>query len=169
VPTLKSNLHELICVCPCCVGGAFQAEDSSATGGGASGALKPAFGGGVHTDGILASSAAIPSGAAAALAASKPVFSGPQIIDQLQTQWYGGQGVQEGHKMKWVGSTITYSIPTIAPSDYGGGEAGGFVQMTSFMRATAATAFEMWDDLIAINLVETSSPNVSCANSAWRS
>jgi len=159
VPTLKSNLHELICVCPCCVGGAFQAEDSSAAGGVGSGAPKQAFGGGFHADGILASSAAIQSGAAA-LAVSKPVFSDQQIVEQLQNQWYGGQGVQEGNKMKWLGSTITYSIPTIAPSDYGGGEAGGFVQMTSFMRATAATAFEMWDDLIAINLVETSSPKI---------
>jgi Ca2+-binding RTX toxin-like protein len=157
VPTLKSNLHELICVCPCCVGGASQAEASSTTGGGAPAASKAAFGGAFHADGLLASSAAIPSGAAA-LAVSKAVFSDQQIVEQLQTQWYGGQGVQEGNKMKWVGSTITYSIPTIAPSDYGGGEAGGFVQMTSFMRATAATAFEMWDDVIAVNLVETSSP-----------
>jgi serralysin len=85
--------------------------------------------------------------------APKPEFTLKQIVTQLQTQWYG----DEGTTRKWAGTTVSYSIPTIAPPDAGFGEAAGFVNMTTHMRTMAATAFELWDDLIAINLNQTNS------------
>jgi Ca2+-binding RTX toxin-like protein len=88
------------------------------------------------------------------ISALKPEFTLKQIVDQLQTQWSGSY---EGSTMKWAGTNVSYAIPVIAPPDGGNGEAAGFVNMTAHMRTMARTAFELWDDLIAINLNETNS------------
>ena len=80
----------------------------------------------------------------------------PEIINQLRTQWGGDY---EGQTRSWLGvATVNYSLVETPlgfpfPSEYAGIVAMdvGNVQKT-FLR----DAFEMWDDLIAINLTETS-------------
>src|SRR5262245_6850189 len=80
-------------------------------------------------------------------------FSLAQIIYQLQTQFGGSY---EDTYRSWAGPTVYYSIPTTAP-DAQLNETAGFdgAMMTSHKRAMAREAFELWDDLIAINLTET--------------
>ena len=70
-----------------------------------------------------------------------PVFSLDQIINQLWTSWsfpYHGA-------YTWNSTEVTYSF-TVHP-EYPQG-------MTDSQQAFAREAFEMWDDLIAINLTE---------------
>src|SRR5450631_678455 len=90
---------------------------------------------------------------------SPPTFTLPQIITQLQTQW-GGTDEANGTRRKWSSSTITYSITNLAPtnvSGYTAPEASGLKTMTAKMIATAAAGFELWDDLIAPSLNQSSS------------
>jgi serralysin len=96
-----------------------------------------------------------PSPDGSAAAASKPAFSLAQIITQLQTQW-GGTG--EGDYWSWSGANITYSMPSTSPS---GTEASGFRPMSAMMQSTARLAFELWDDLVAVNLNEVSSTSAN--------
>src|SRR5262249_35879348 len=81
---------------------------------------------------------------------------------QLQTSW----GDDDGLKRTWelgTNNPITYSLPDVAPAlpplyDKGDHtEADGFVAMTDWQKAFAREAFEMWDDLIAVSLNETTS------------
>jgi serralysin len=127
------RLHSFTCGCPGCANDPFS--DSQA-----------------------AFSAASAGPSMAAAAASKPAFSPGQIANSLQTQWGGSL---EGYAMKWAGAAVSYAIPSYAPADGGSGEAAGFVQMTAHMHAMAAQAFELWDDLIAVNLVEVAGANAN--------
>ena len=72
--------------------------------------------------------------------AGKPTLTLNQIIEQLQTSWGGDH---EGCHFQWGGTQVTYSIS--AP--------------TAGLTAFARDAFEMWDDLIAIDLNEVTGPN----------
>jgi serralysin len=84
----------------------------------------------------------------------KPFFTNSQIVTQLTTSWGGSE---EGYTETWRGkSVISYAIPTTAPtlSSY---EAPGFKTMTPGQVAFARLAFELWDDLIAPSLTETTS------------
>lgn len=84
---------------------------------------------------------------------TKPVFGLSQIVTQLTTQW----GSQEGSTRSWKGATsFTYSIPTTAP-EAGSTEASGFVPMSATKTAAAREAFELWDDVIAVSLNESTS------------
>jgi serralysin len=74
---------------------------------------------------------------------AKPTFTLAQIKDRLDS----GAG--------WAGSTITYAMPDTAPGV--GGPNAGFQPMTAVMKAQAAIAFELWDDVIAPSLSQVSS------------
>jgi serralysin len=67
----------------------------------------------------------------------------------------------------WQQTTITYSIPASSPSDSGwdSHESDGFQPINYGPTRIAAEAFELWDDLIATNLVEntTSNANITLA------
>lgn len=89
--------------------------------------------------------------------AAPPTYTLDQIIHQLHTSWTNGDA---GHTRTWSGPTVTYSMPETAPSNDPDlpvhDEANGQVAMTATMQNSARLAFELWDDLIAINLTESS-------------
>ena len=72
----------------------------------------------------------------------KPVWSTAQIIDQLRTGAYV------------FGDVIEYAIPT-NPSFYPLGEGDGFSPLNTFQQQQARLVYELWDDLIAPDIVET--------------
>jgi len=71
-----------------------------------------------------------------------------QIVGALTTSW-NGSGY--GQTRTWSGTSVTYSMPNTSPnrSDT---EDDGFRQMTLTEKTYATMAFELWDDLIAIDL-----------------
>ncbi|MGO4835094.1 matrixin family metalloprotease, partial [Rhizobiaceae sp. 2RAB30] len=73
-----------------------------------------------------------------------------QIIAALQTQW-GGTG--QGTTRTWNDTSVEYSLPSTVPTR-ADGEQTGFRTMTSTEQSYARLAFELWDDLIAIDLNE---------------
>ena len=83
--------------------------------------------------------------------AAKPVYDTGQIITALTTK----DGAAPS--LAWSTDIITYSINIgqIDPTDpeYTD-EMAGYVAMTVAMEATARAAFELWDDLIAVDLLE---------------
>jgi serralysin len=89
--------------------------------------------------------------------AAPPTYTLDQIIHQLHTSWTNGDA---GHTRTWSGPTVTYSMPETAPSNDPTlpvhDEANGQVAMTATMQNSARLAFELWDDLIAIDLTESS-------------
>ena len=66
-----------------------------------------------------------------------------------------------------MGNSVSYSLPATAPDDRNN-EASGFQAMTQNQLNFAREAFEQWDDLIAINLNESSTVNaqITMANSS---
>lgn len=78
----------------------------------------------------------------------KPLWTTSQIIEQLRT---GAQVFD---------NVIEYSIPLTADF-YPLGEADGFSPLNSFQRDQARLAYELWDDLIAQDIVETSDPTTA--------
>jgi serralysin len=80
-----------------------------------------------------------------------PVFTDIQILQALKTNWGGSA---QGTTRSFAGSQVTYSIPATAPFDVFGTskETAGFVAPSAAAGAYAALAFELWDDLIAIDL-----------------
>ena len=95
-----------------------------------------------------------------------PVATLDQAIYQLTTQWVGAEGTTR----TWNQSVVYYSMPDTAPN-YSTQEAGGFRPMSPVMKDAARTSFELWDDLISISLVETTSPtaNITFAYSSTTS
>lgn len=85
--------------------------------------------------------------------ATKPVYTQEGIISALTTM-----GGRYG-SVAWNSGAISYSIGT---GNLSSGHAewdreyNGYAAMTSTMERTAARAFELWDDVIAISLVERS-------------
>lgn len=68
-----------------------------------------------------------------------------QIIDQLNSG------------MKWSGSVITYSFPTSSSALYGtSSERSGFSALSAAAQAKATLALQLWDDLIAPDIVKAS-------------
>ena len=84
-----------------------------------------------------------------------PSFSIGQIVNQLRTQWGGTGQYAEGTYRAWFNTDICYSIGDGQNNGTGGGET--LVGMTAAMQNVAALSFELWDDLIARNLIESSS------------
>ncbi|MGH6854453.1 MAG: M10 family metallopeptidase, partial [Aestuariivirga sp.] len=66
----------------------------------------------------------------------------------------------------WSGSTISYGFPASAPSwSFSTGEGPGFSALTAAQKDAARLAIKLWDDLIAPDFVETTSPaNVTFQN-----
>lgn len=83
-----------------------------------------------------------------------PVFDQNGIIHQLTTSW---GGIWEGTTTGWLNQSIVfYSMPDIAPN-LSPSEGNGFQVMSDVKKAAARLSFELWDDLIAIDLAETTS------------
>jgi serralysin len=127
---ISTEGHSAVCCCPGCMG--LDSGDSAQT-------LDSGFS---ITPSILV----------------KPMYFLPQIITQLTTSW---GGMAEGTTRTWAGSTISYSIAGslgLAPDDFGGPEAEGYnaAMMTAVKHDMAVQAFELWDDLVAVSLTETS-------------
>ena len=74
------------------------------------------------------------------------------IINQLRTSWGGDD---EGHTRSWVGTTVNYSIVETPFGFPLPDEFAGITAITDTQKAFIRDAFDMWDDLIAINLTET--------------
>ena len=83
--------------------------------------------------------------------ASKPIYSSAQIFNALTT----ADGSENSGA--WAGQSVTYSIGT-GPLSFGQpnweSEYNGYVAMSPVLEAAAAEAFELWDELIAIDLIE---------------
>ena len=95
-------------------------------------------------------------------------FTLTQIIDQLQTQW---SDAPVGTKRRWMDDSVNYAIPDVAPDDSGFGESAGFLtgRMTETNRLYARESFELWDDLIDIDLNEVARPGGSMITLAYSS
>ena len=136
----KSNGHFDTCHCPGCMG------DSGNS------APPPIDGGGVTPTPPL----------------GKPFFSLPQIITQLSTSW---GGAHEGTTRTWAGTTIFYSVATgpTSPNDFGGPKSEGYnaAMMTAYKAGMAVLAFELWDDLIAVNLTPTTATSGNIITMAY--
>jgi Ca2+-binding RTX toxin-like protein len=85
---------------------------------------------------------------------AKPVVSNAQIITNLTTSWNGGAGVTH----TWLTNNIQFSLPTAAPNG-ANDEENGFQQLTANQASLARQAFQLWDDLIAVNITETTGRN----------
>ena len=84
-------------------------------------------------------------------ASTKPVYDTDQIIHALTTR----DGAQPS--LAWANDIISYSIGTgqiDADHNEYTSEMDGYVEMTAYMHAVAREAFELWDDLIAVDLHE---------------
>ena len=81
-----------------------------------------------------------------------------EIVYQLTTQWSEG----DGDPRTWQGSVVTYTIldltpqPSLLVPELAGGQ-----PITPEQLGFATEAFELWDDLIAINLNGTPSPSAN--------
>ncbi len=88
----------------------------------------------------------------------KPYYSFDRIVTALTTNW---DSDVPGATRSWAGTTIRYSIPNgpgaTSPNDFDRGETAGFRGdlMTPEKYAKAVLAFELWDDLVAVNMTET--------------
>lgn len=85
---------------------------------------------------------------------SKPTLDLTAVIRHLTTSWGGGVTDQR----VWYTKTATFSIgegaANFPPAE---GENSGLTLMTATERSMAAYAFSLWQDLIPINLVQTTS------------
>lgn len=79
---------------------------------------------------------------------TRPVFSDTQVIDQLTTNWNSS-----GLSIAWDEDVVTYTVSNLSAAD-GGREEAGWMEMSAVMQDVAREAFALWDDLIAIDLVE---------------
>ncbi|HYE42810.1 MAG TPA: M10 family metallopeptidase C-terminal domain-containing protein [Caulobacteraceae bacterium] len=88
-------------------------------------------------------------------AALPPEFDLSQILLQLTTQWTGAEGTTR----TWMNTDVVYySMPDTAPN-LSSSEDNGFQIMSPVKKDAARTSFELWDDLMAIDLTENNDPN----------
>jgi serralysin len=67
--------------------------------------------------------------------------------------------------LQWATATISFGFPTIAPGGAASGETAGFSAFTDAQKAAARLAVGLWDDVAAVDFVETaSSPQVKFEN-----
>ena len=100
----------------------------------------------IHHDSGSGGSGSGPQGA-------KPVLTLQEVIDQIDSgaEWYTGGS---------TASTITYGVTTSRswfPSNYS--EYSGWSALNTKQAAAAHLAIELWDDLIATDIVQSSNPN----------
>ncbi len=87
---------------------------------------------------------------------AKPVYTNEQIIDQVDN---GGYWYNSSYQ---VASTITYGIPTNQnwfSTSYA--EYSGWSALNTKQAAIANLGFELWNDVIAVDLVAASDPNTA--------
>jgi serralysin len=92
-----------------------------------------------------------------------PIFSLDQIIAQLQTSWGDHR---EGNYYKWMTTFVEYSLPDYRiPGTHN--EGIGWQPLGHLQKELALEAFELWDDLIAINLEQNpfNAPDITFAYS----
>jgi serralysin len=80
------------------------------------------------------------------------------IIIQLQTHWdVVADLYDDGGPRHWAKVDVKYGFfpGEVPPGPYSSWEVWGYEPMTDAQAALAREAFELWDDLIAINLTET--------------
>ena len=85
------------------------------------------------------------------MATDKPVYDRDQIIHALTT--FDGTF----DSVAWARNQISYSIGTgrlYSGDDHYSPEYDGYVSMTDIAEARAAQAFQLWDDLLAVELIE---------------
>ncbi|QIS94618.1 matrixin family metalloprotease [Nitratireductor mangrovi] len=87
---------------------------------------------------------------------SAPIFTSEQITRQLRTQWRDGTPDNQTRDWSHV-SSVDYYIGDL-PANNGQPENASWVPMSDTGKAAAALAFELWDDLIAINLNRVFAP-----------
>ncbi|MDA4846239.1 M10 family metallopeptidase [Hoeflea poritis] len=75
---------------------------------------------------------------------SAPTFTDAQVINQIDSGY------------KWSGSQISYGFLNSGPS-WANGEQTGFVAFNAQQKAATREIMELWDELIAVDLVETGS------------
>ncbi|MEO1161864.1 MAG: hypothetical protein AAFW74_15690, partial [Pseudomonadota bacterium] len=89
------------------------------------------------------------------------------LVDQLDSDYdYGGGFTAPNEWREFngeVAQTVTYGFPTSASFASGFGEASGWSEFTEAQKSAARLAMNMWDDLVATELVEATG---SAANSA---
>lgn len=90
---------------------------------------------------------------------SKPDFNQQQIINALETNWTGST---QGSTMRWACRSITYSIESGIPDPVltrgiASDEGVGYKTMTAVQKSTAETSFQLWKDLVAIQMVSSPS------------
>jgi serralysin len=81
----------------------------------------------------------------------------PTVIRNLRTNWGGDF---QGEFLDWSDQTsVTFSFPTFGalPSS----EGDGVVEMSATQKVYARLAFELWDDLIAIDVHETTATSLA--------
>jgi hypothetical protein len=102
-----------------------------------------------------------------------PLITLDDIIIQLQTHWdVVADLYDDGGPRHWAKVDVKYGLfPGQIPyGPYASPEAGGYKPMTLSQASFAREAFELWDDLIAIKLTETThwgDVNISIAYSDY--
>ncbi len=85
-------------------------------------------------------------------------------IDKLQTSW---THEADPSPIMWSGRTIGYDILRFAST--GGREDAGFKALSAVKAGVAESAFELWDDLIAVDIAQSSGAAITIAESATTS
>jgi serralysin len=86
-----------------------------------------------------------------------PEIDGVVAATDLRTNWGGSD---QGDLRQWTYTNITYSFPTVGddpfsfPASLDHDEEDGFQVMSADQLAYARLAFELWDDLVPLNLTE---------------
>jgi len=91
-------------------------------------------------------------------AGAPPVFNLDQVIYQLTTSWGGSD---EGTTSTWLNTGVVYYSMPDTPPTLSAQEAHGFQVMSAVKKDAARLSFEMWDDLIAIDLTENTSTSAN--------
>ena len=86
-----------------------------------------------------------------------------QAIDSLQTSWTHEANPSP---IMWGGRTIGYDI---LDSPAGGMEAAGFNRLSAVKADAARDAFELWDDLVAVDIAERDGAAITVGESATTS
>src|SRR4029078_12455126 len=85
---------------------------------------------------------------------AKPVWTNQQVIDNLTRS-----------NLEWSSATVSFGFPTTAPAWSMGDEGNAFSAFTETQKAAARAALGLWDDLITVDFVETTSnPQITFQN-----
>ncbi len=79
---------------------------------------------------------------------TRAFYSDNQVVDQLTTNWNSN-----GLSLAWDQDVVSFTVSNLSAAS-GGSEESGWMAMSAVMQDVAREAFALWDDLIAIDLVE---------------